>query len=215
LLIVIGVAGLIAVRLDAALMQRIQKRGCNDRVVHFSLLGMAVAWLLLPLFVIGLGYVLPAAAFVAFPMSIGLGVLLLLVRGRLRQGLGYVQLPSRGRRLLDRISAVLILVVTLFWATSNYAEVLGNQIADRLTSHVNELTSVTVYSPTRLAITAPGSQESAITGANQAYRYRYTGLRLYEHTSGRYFLISDGWNPEEGVVIVLPASESIRLEFSQ
>lgn len=44
-------------------------------------------------------------------------------------------------------------------------------------------------------------------------RYRYEGLRLLEHTGGRYFLISDGWTRRYGVLFVVPDDGSLRLEL--
>jgi hypothetical protein len=35
-----------------------------------------------------------------------------------------------------------------------------------------------------------------------------------EHTGGNYFLVSDGWSGEHGVVIVLPDDDpGLRMEF--
>ena len=70
-----------------------------------------------------------------------------------------------------------------------------------------------VYSPKQLLIDAPAVKEERLGGPDAAYRYRYTGLRLLEHTGGRYFLISDGWTEQYGVVVMLADSDPVRLEF--
>ncbi|WP_251039225.1 hypothetical protein [Agromyces sp. ISL-38] len=36
---------------------------------------------------------------------------------------------------------------------------------------------------------------------------RYTGLRLLDRTGTNYFLISDGWTDEYGVVVALPTDD--------
>jgi hypothetical protein len=91
--------------------------------------------------------------------------------------------------------------------------VLGSQLADATINHVSDLTSVTVYAPQRLAISAPATHEATIRGATQVYHYRYTGLRLLGHTGGRYFLISELWKPRSGVIIVLEDAPPLRFEF--
>ena len=60
----------------------------------------------------------------------------------------------------------------------------------------------------------PGVVETELTPAEGGLRYRYTGLRLLEHTGAKYFLVSDGWTPTYGVVFVLPADDpTMRLDF--
>jgi hypothetical protein len=72
---------------------------------------------------------------------------------------------------------------------------------------------VVVYSPERLHINAPGAMEEPLPTNQSLYRYRYVGLRLLEHTGGRYFLISEAWTPRYGVVVMLADDDPIRLEF--
>jgi hypothetical protein len=64
-----------------------------------------------------------------------------------------------------------------------------------------------------LNITAPGVKEEAFEGVNNAYRFRYTGLRFLNYTGGRYVLVSDGWTPRYGVVILVSDKDPVRLEF--
>lgn len=213
LLAVAGVAGLVAVYLDRSLRRRAENHGYPDRVLRLALFGMSFSWLLLPLLIVGLGYIARPFAYVAFPLAIGAGVLLLLYADHLRRELqGHKPQPSGWQRL-ERASVVVALCVAVFWATSNYAEVLGAQIADQISNHVGDLTSVTVYTTKRLGISAPGTHETLIPGMGQTYRYRYTGLRLLEHTGDRYFLIPDLWKRDSGKIIMLIQSSSMRLEF--
>lgn len=213
LLAIVAIAGLAAVYFDGILRRRAEKHGPTDRVLRLTLFGMSVSWLVLPLLAVGLGYIAPAVAFVALPLTIAGGVLLFVYAGHLRRELqGRDPLPIRWRGV-ERASVVIAMCVTVFWATSNYAEVLGNQLANATISHVSDLTSVTVYAPQRLGISAPGTHETTIRGVAQAYRYRYTGLRLLEHTGGRYFLIPDLWTPASGKIIMLNDSPPLRFEF--
>lgn len=214
LLAIVAAAGLAAVYLDRGLRRRAEHHGPTDRALRLALSGMSIAWLLLPLLIVALGYLAPAIAFVAFPLAIAAGVLLLVYATHLGHELrGRAPRPIGSRQRVERASVAVALCVTAFWATSNYAEVLGNRLADETVNHVSDLTAVTVYAPQRLGISAPGTHETPIPGPGQTYRYRYTGLRLLEHTGGRYFLIPDLWKPESGAVIMLNDSSPLRFEF--
>jgi hypothetical protein len=90
---------------------------------------------------------------------------------------------------------------------------VGDNLGRRLTSELPYQTQVVVYSPKRLELTAPNVREESLSGADAAYRFRYTGLRLLDHVGGKYFLVSDGWTPRYGVVIVLAETDPVRLEF--
>ena len=72
---------------------------------------------------------------------------------------------------------------------------------------------MTVYSPERLHIDAPGAQEERLPPKQSMYKYRYVGLRLLEHTGGHHFLVSDEWSPQYGVVVMLADDDPVRLEF--
>ena len=45
--------------------------------------------------------------------------------------------------------------------------------------------------------------------------YRYDGLRLLEVSGGRFFFLHDGWTVRNGVVVVLPDDNSVRIEFGR
>jgi hypothetical protein len=72
---------------------------------------------------------------------------------------------------------------------------------------------VVVYSAQHLHLDAPGVTEEGLAPEQSAYLFRYVGLRLLEHTESTYFLVSDGWKPDYGVVVVLPDDAPVRLEF--
>jgi hypothetical protein len=72
---------------------------------------------------------------------------------------------------------------------------------------------VVVYSPAHLHVDAPGAREEPLPPDQSAYKFRYVGLRLLEHTGGHYFLISDDWSPRYGVVVMLADDDPVRLEF--
>ncbi len=210
LLLVIGVAGLVAVPLESLLRRHVVSDTIHDRQAKAILIALGFGWLVLPALVVLLGLWFPAVAFVAFPLSIGLGAMLVPYTLNLSARRGARSL-SRGALTAERLFAVVIIVLTLFWATSNYAEVLGTRIADRITATIQTMTPVAVFSPDRLNLVGPGVEESTLPAG--AYRFRYTGLRLLEHTDRGYVLLSSGWTYRHGVVFVLPQGPPLRFEF--
>lgn len=214
LLSIIGVAGLLWVLVDHWLARRVRAAGRADRVVKYTLRLLPFGWFILPALVWAMGFVWRPVAFIAWPFSIGAGVLLFLyaihLRGMLPDAHASV-LP--GRLPLLRTFTAIIVGVALFWGASNYAHVQGNSLADHFAERLGDQTQVVVYSPQRLHLTAPGVTETPLSGDKSAYQYRYSGLRLLEHTGGRYFLVSDEWSPSYGVVIMLADNAPVRLEF--
>ncbi|SDK11751.1 hypothetical protein SAMN04488074_104288 [Lentzea albidocapillata subsp. violacea] len=197
LLAVVVVAGLLWLWLEPRLRPAVKSR--NLRV-------LALSWLTLPLVVVGLGYVWPVVSFYVFPLAVGGGIMLSC----------YV-IQLRGRPAWDwrkvRLFAVAAGVLSLFWAALNYAQVDGQRLADEFVA--SEAPAVTIYSQERMHITAPGVREDPLDGDRSRYRYRYSGLRLLENTGGKYFLVSDGWTRNSGVVVVLRDDASTRLELSR
>ena len=177
---------------------------------------LRVAWLVLPLAVWLLGFVVPSLAYVLLPVSIGLGALALVYAAHLTYpapGPGDVTPDERRRVVVRAAFALLLACVCLFWTASNYAEVLGVSLADDLAGRVDELPAVALYSEEPLHMAGPGVEEDPLPGGEGELRYRYTGLRLYDHTGGRLLLVSDLWSPTYGVVYVVDDDEPIRIDF--
>jgi hypothetical protein len=213
LLLTIAIGGMVWLQWDDRLVRRIHAKGRDDRVVRWTLRLLPFAWLILPSLVWIVGYVWRAAAYVAFPFSVGAGVLLLVYAAELRSMLPGASKPPPGRVPLLRAFAAIIVGVTLFWGASDYATIDGYAKADRFAAGIRALTQVVVYSPKRLYLNAPGVTETTLTDPQAAYRYRYTGLRLNLHTGGHYVLVSDGWTPRHGVVMLIADNDPVRLEF--
>jgi hypothetical protein len=177
---------------------------------------LRIAWLVLPVSVWLLGFVLPSLAFVLLPVSIGLGALGLVYAAHLTYPAprpGDLSPDERRRVVVRAAFALLLACVCLFWTASNYAVVLGVNLADDLAGTVDELPAVAVYSEEPLHLAGPGVEEDPLSGGEGELRYRYTGLRLYDHTGGRLLLVSDLWSPTYGVVYVLDDDEPIRIDF--
>jgi len=177
---------------------------------------LGFAWVALPLVAVGLGLRWPQMGLFAFPLSFGLGALLTAYGLHLRRLVpGAGGAPGAAAWPIGLTKGLVAVVVTLsvFWAVTNFATVRGAALGRRLPGALGELTGVVVYSPDRLNLDAPGVVEESLAGGDAAYRFRYRGLRLLDHTDSGFFLISDGWTPDYGVVVTMDEDDPVRLEF--
>jgi hypothetical protein len=216
-LVVVAAAGLGWLWLHAAITRALARGQLGP--IRVAARVLAVAWIWLPLAGFLVSWPYPTAGYLVYPLSFAAGILLAAYGAHLRGLLRAVEapdavvpLPAWHRGLAKAFVAVLV-TISLFWGASNYAELLGEWLANNTRRQLPGLTRVVVYSPKQLLIDAPAVQEKLLGGRDAAYRYRYTGLRLLEHTGGRYFLISDGWTERYGVVVMLADTDPVRLEF--
>ncbi len=213
LLAVLAVIGLTASYLHPVLLKVIEDRPATSRLRRSITWSLSSAWLVVPGLLLVANRSWPSNGYIyeAFPLGIGAGVALLLYREHLAGRLS----PSGPRRTtLDvaTISVAALCVISIFWATSNYAEVEGNQAADAFIANPQQYGLVTVYSKQPLSL--PVSQETLPNGAGAGYNYRYRGLWLMAMTGQRYFLIPGGWTPGASPVVMLKEdADGIRLEF--
>jgi hypothetical protein len=214
LLIAVALAGLCWVAVDRWLAGRLPTSdGGPDDVARWAIRLLSSAVVVLPFLVWLGGFVFPATAFVAFPLAIGAGLLLLLYALQVRRTFpGHEPLPA-SRDTVVRASAALLTGICLFTAAANYATVEGNRLAREFVADLPSQPRVVVYSPEHLEIDAPGVSEEPLAPDQSAYLFRYVGLRLLEHIDGTYFLVSDGWTPRYGVVVMLSENPSLRMEF--
>lgn len=111
-----------------------------------------------------------------------------------------------------------VIALALFWEVSEYAGVVGRGQALQIARSINSLPRATVVSTSPLNITAPGVREERLPGGGAptaTAQYRTTGLRLMVRSGGRIFLLTDGWTPQRGTVIVLPDSPQLTWQFSR
>lgn len=109
--------------------------------------------------------------------------------------------------------AALLVVVSMFWASTLYADALGRGRGMAVAQRLQELPAVTVYSEKDLGLQPPVERET-IGDPDSAYTFRYTGLRLFLRSSDKYFLLPEGWTHGDGVAIVLRDDDDTRFEFS-
>ncbi|MGH7176663.1 MAG: hypothetical protein ACREJC_04720 [Tepidisphaeraceae bacterium] len=172
---------------------------------------LRLAWLVPITIGFPLLFVVPAAGRQTLPFWFAIGILGVWYGSVLRR------IVTAGRSPVAR-SAVLLMAalfaVTLFWMTERVARIGGEARADVIKADVaKELKAVTVYSAKRLHLEGPGVVEIILGDTEDAYRYRCDGLFLLQRSSGRYFLLTRGWEVGNGRLIVLPDNDLIRFEF--
>ncbi|WP_127820209.1 hypothetical protein [Microbacterium sp. CPCC 204701] len=208
-----AVAGLLWVGLDQWWQRRRVRCGIDDPAVGFVARWLWGAATLV--FVAGLAMWLAgyALSFTLGPLVCVAGLLLFLyalsLRSRLPGAVGFAPLTEG----VLRGSIALLAAVGLFWSATNFATVEGTELARDFEAHVATRPGVEVDSAVPLDIVAPGVETSCF-GTGDDRRYHYRGLRLLESTGGNYFLTSEDWSPEYGVVVMLPTdAEGTRFTF--
>lgn len=164
--------------------------------------------------------VFPATFLEGRGLSLSIGVLLLVCADRLLRSLiAQRRPPQMMRRVPGAVAvaewgAVFVLVsVGLFWAVGSYAITLGISRGQQLETTLRNLTQVVAYSEKKLNLQAPGVREVPCPYPDSAYHFRYDGLKLVRQSGNHYFLLPAGWTHTNGAAILLPRSDSLRLEF--
>lgn len=108
----------------------------------------------------------------------------------------------------------LVVVIGLFWGSSDYARALGRGRAQILHARLPLRPGVVVHSVQRLRLEGPGVEETVLAEAEGDYAFSYRGLRLFTRAGGNYFLLPTEWSVANGRAIVLPDDDRIRIEFT-
>jgi hypothetical protein len=101
-------------------------------------------------------------------------------------------------------------VISLFWAASEYARALGRGRSALLEATLPYRPGVTVFSTQPLHLEGAGVDATPVEGS----QYRYDGLRLFIRSGGKYFLLPEQWSAASGRAIVLPDNDRMRVEFT-
>jgi hypothetical protein len=110
----------------------------------------------------------------------------------------------------------LLAVVTTtcaFWATATTAQYSGRGLAKSDARNLRQFPVVILDTKERLQLRSPGIEETSLrTGTDQAFNYRYRGLRLLVVGQNRLFLVPQQWNASN-TTFVVPLDGSIRVQF--
>jgi hypothetical protein len=124
---------------------------------------------------------------------------------------------SESSRIVVPVMAIAVLVLAAFWASTLYAQDLGQQTARTVDgSPGRSLPLVTVFSKEFLDL--PGAHVKARKMATQenGVHYRYTGLYLLTYSNGRWFLITGKYSDNyRSSVVTLRDIEGIRVEVAR
>jgi len=125
--------------------------------------------------------------------------------------------PLPGWVGLSEWGALFIVVsIGLFWSVTNYSAAVGETRAYRTALQLSTEAEALLYSQDRLSLPAMSAREivcSQPEGSEAAYRYRYEGLKLVFATAEQYMFLPSNWPVGGGIAIVLPRTDSVRLEF--
>ncbi len=167
----------------------------------------------------------PVSSRVIYVQALGLGVGAALIVYALAHWRG-LQTASSSLTAMSFVAAGVV-VVSLFWATAEYADDRGLQAARRLGRTIDVSPQAVIYSKVDLGIDPMGEGSGVVRDCpaikatqtrKAAYRYRYGGFRFLAHSAGKYFLTpthGDGkpWDPAASAVFVLPDDDTIRIEL--
>lgn len=158
--------------------------------------------------------VFPASFAEARGVSLTVGVLVLGYAARLWRVLGPARPSPRTPDPLAvaRAGCVFLLVsIGLFWTVGTYAVGVGIGKAQAFASDLVCVGDVSVYSEKSLNLSTAGLREEAALGGTG---FRYPGLKLVPQSGSRYFLLLPAdWAQGGRPAILLPRSDSLRLEF--
>ena len=177
----------------------------------------------LVLFVIGMAGIFSKTIFefhrVVSPFSLASGVLLIAYASYLKRTGDALQSGRRQRSepdlmtLIQSAGVFLLVALSLFWAATDYAAAVGESRARQYEGELQGYPSAVLYSSSSLSLEAPGVEEIICGRRDAAYRFRYEGLKLLLRADDHYFFLPEAWTPSQGAAIVIPQSDSVRLEF--
>lgn len=175
--------------------------------VLFGLAGLVVAFV---------GIVAPQTFATSYSVpgaSLSLGVTSLLCTSRLTSSRASRPLPG-AIAVTEWVVSFVLVSVGLFWAVADYSASVGIGRAMEIEAALTSPPETVLYSPKSLSLHAPGVRETVCRTPDAAYRYRYTGLKFVLQSGGQYLLLPRQWTRTDGIAIVLPRTDSLRLEFT-
>lgn len=152
----------------------------------------------------------------AAPLSLALGAVLVFYGLRLwRQ----VAAPSGGRPdwvpAAEWTALFTLLGLSVFWIANDYSAEVGETRAREYVAQLRAQPDIDIFSTRSLSLSAPGVREVRCTSLEAAYQYRYDGLKLVLQAGDAYLLLPASWSRTDGVAVLLPRDDTIRLQFSR
>jgi hypothetical protein len=110
----------------------------------------------------------------------------------------------------------IVVGVGLFWSVTDYSAVVGTTRGARTAEQLSTSPDAILYSQDRLSLPGLSARELICPqpeGTETAYLYRYENLKLVFASATQYLFLPAGWPDEGGIALVVPRSDSLRLEF--
>ncbi|MEU6155769.1 hypothetical protein ABZ816_37860 [Actinosynnema sp. NPDC047251] len=146
------------------------------------------------------GWRLFAVHFAVPPLCLAAGVLLLAHNGK-----------ARGVAVWT--AAFVMITLSLFWAVNDYSAAVGVAQARAVQAELPTYPEAVLYSAKSLNLRVSGVRETDYGTPDAAYRYRYDGLKLVVRSGGQYLFLPASWAPGSGVAVLVPRTDSVRVEF--
>lgn len=117
--------------------------------------------------------------------------------------------------LIGEWMAIFVLVSTgAFWAVGDYSAEVGTRRGNDVIAALPTWSDAIVYSEKSLNLALPGVHEQRCTGEDAAFNYRYDGMKLIVESGGPLLLLPSEWHDGTSIAVVLPRSDTLRLEFT-
>ena len=146
---------------------------------------------------------LPALCLVA-------GTLLVVVGSRLHRA---PDAPSVNGVVAEWAAAVVMIGVGLFWAVGNYSAAVGTGRGADMEAALPGWPDAVLYSTEPLNLPTDAATTTTCTATEGGYHYRYQGLKLVFASATQFLFLPGDWAQSRGPAVVLPRSESVRIEF--
>jgi hypothetical protein len=161
----------------------------------------------------------PISSSYIYLQALGIGVGALLIADALGRW-GEPRAVSLGP---TRYVAIAVVLLSAFWATSEYADSRGLHLARRLAADLTVNPQATIYSARNLDIQTQRFDRgcTALRIAKLAsgkYRYRYSGLTLLVRSGDKYFVTpteTPHWLAQRDAVLLIVDDGSIRVELQR
>jgi hypothetical protein len=148
------------------------------------------------------------------PFCLAGGVCLLVYALRLRPLLTGTPPAGPMVKAIEWVMVLVLVGLSAFWAEVDYSAAAGQTRARQFVAELPGQPAVVLYSEKSLSLAGPGITVTRCHDPRAAYPFRYDGLRLVTQPGDQYLLLPARWSVRDGMAILLPRSDSVRLEFA-
>jgi hypothetical protein len=191
------------------LLGRLVRRPRHDAVVRVAVPATGLLLLLNGLSAILVRTPLNRSLAVA-PLCLAAGTVLVVLSIRGVRGTAAV-----GVAVTEWAVIITLVSLSLFWAANDYSAAVGRSRAREMAADLPTFPDATLYSEKSLGLRHPGVRESRCAGEEAGYGFRYDGLKLVLQSGDQYFFLPTNWSPRDGIAVVIPRTDAIRLEFTR